>query len=74
MAIPIYNPTSWIDDSVPAINAKNLNKIEQGIKVVTDEVIDLKSTPTKATEVTFGVVKMWVVGTGDDADGHISTL
>ena len=35
-----YTKTTWINNSVPAINAENLNHIEQGIKDVTDEVID----------------------------------
>jgi hypothetical protein len=26
-----YTKTNWVNDSVPAINASNLNKIEQGI-------------------------------------------
>ena len=34
-----YTKTTWIDNSTPAINAENLNHIEQGIKDVTDEVI-----------------------------------
>lgn len=28
----IYNKTSWVDDSVPALNASNLNNIEDGIE------------------------------------------
>lgn len=35
-----YTKTTWIDNSTPAINAENLNHIEQGIKDVTDEVIN----------------------------------
>jgi len=35
-----YTKTAWIDNSTPAINAENLNHIEQGIKDVTDEVIN----------------------------------
>ena len=35
-----YTKTTWIDNSVPAINAENLNHIEQGLKDVTDEVIN----------------------------------
>ena len=27
-----YNRTVWVNDSVPAINAENLNKIENGIE------------------------------------------
>lgn len=35
-----YVKTTWVDNSTPAINAENLNHIEQGIKNVTDEVIN----------------------------------
>lgn len=35
-----YVKTTWVDNSTPAINAENLNHIEQGIKDVTDEVIN----------------------------------
>lgn len=27
-----YTPTEWVDDESPAINAENLNKMEQGIQ------------------------------------------
>lgn len=34
-----YSKTTWVDNNTPALNAENLNHIEQGIKNVTDEVI-----------------------------------
>ncbi len=34
-----YNKTDWVDDSVPFINAANLNNIESGIKVNTDDIV-----------------------------------
>ena len=34
-----YTKTTWVDNNTPALNAENLNHIEQGIKNVTDEVI-----------------------------------
>ena len=33
-----YTKTTWVNDTTPAINATNLNKIETGIKDVTDAV------------------------------------
>ena len=33
--LPDYTKTNWINDSAPAINASNLNKIEEGIFDVT---------------------------------------
>lgn len=70
MAINVYVPTTWVDDSVPSINAVNLNKIEQGIDAVTDEVIDLRNNPTKASETVLGVVKMWTTNVGGVITGH----
>lgn len=35
-----YSKTTWVDNNTPALNAENLNHIEQGIKDVTDEVIN----------------------------------
>lgn len=37
-----YTKTEWVNDSVPAINASNLNKIEQGIYDL-DTEINIKS-------------------------------
>jgi len=57
MAIPDYVPTTWVDDSVPAINALNLNKIEQGIDVATDAINELEQQipedPTVVGEITM---------------------
>ena len=36
MAITEYVPTEWFDNTAPAINAANLNHIEQGIKHAVD--------------------------------------
>ena len=43
MAIADYIKTIWANGSAPAINADNLNKIEDGIDAVTDEAIRLDS-------------------------------
>lgn len=34
-----YNPTTWVDGETP-INAKNLNKLEQGLKQVSEQSVD----------------------------------
>ena len=62
MGIPTYTPTEWENDRAPAISETNLNKIEKGIKAVTDETIDLRDNPVKAQETVAGVAKMWVTG------------
>lgn len=37
-----YTKTTWVNDSLPAINAENLNKIEDGVKQAVDGVENLK--------------------------------
>jgi hypothetical protein len=44
MALQDYVPTEWVNGTLPAINATNLNHIEEGIDLVTDAVINLEST------------------------------
>ena len=44
MALADYTKTVWVNDSIPAINATNLNKIEVGIDTATDAIISLEST------------------------------
>ena len=39
MAFSEYIPTNWVNGAAPAINAANLNHIEQGIKNTADAVI-----------------------------------
>ena len=34
-----YNPTTWVDGETP-INAANLNKLEQGLKQVSEQSVD----------------------------------
>ena len=73
MAFSEYVPTNWVDGAAPAINASNLNHIEQGIKTATDNTINLDgrvdileqydlpgATPTK-----LGGVRVEVVDNGD---------
>ncbi len=33
-----YNKTIWVDGQAPALNAENLNKIEEGIALATEQV------------------------------------
>ena len=63
-----YVKTEWVNDSVPAINAGNLNKIEAGIENATNIAEDLRDNPQKASETQFGDIKCWV--TGSEQDGY----
>lgn len=36
-----YVPTAWVNDSIPALDAENLNHIEAGVRAVTDAVLAL---------------------------------
>ena len=71
--LPEYTPTEWVDDSTPALEANNLNNIEQGIKKVTDTAIELKDNPATASETVLGSIKMWTTTDGEGlVTGHIS--
>ena len=74
MPLVQYIPTVYVNDSVPAINASNLNKTENGLKDVTDAVIDLRDNPVVASETVFGVARIWTTTDGGDVTGHISTI
>ena len=66
--VPNYNPTQWINDSAPAINASNLNKIENQIDVLSDAVITLEDNPyilPYATPTTKGGVRVKLIDNGD---------
>ncbi|CAM5400562.1 hypothetical protein [Corynebacterium variabile] len=39
-----YEPTDWVDDAEPDLEAANLNKIEQGIKAAHDAAVAAQST------------------------------
>ena len=43
-----YSKTSWVDDSEPAINAANLNNIENGVSDVDSRVKALEDAPAPA--------------------------
>lgn len=53
MAIDEYIPTEYINDSIPAINASNLNKAENAIKTVTDEVRLIGSVAPVGSVIAF---------------------
>ena len=46
-----YNKTTWVNGSLPAINAENLNHIENGIADVTDFVSELDDRKADASNV-----------------------
>lgn len=53
MAIDEYIPTEYINDSIPAINASNLNKLENAVKSVTDEVIVIGSVTPVGSVIAY---------------------
>ena len=66
--IPDYQPTQWVNDSAPAINASNLNKIENQIDIVSDAVIALEDssyTLPYADANTKGGIRLDLVNNGD---------
>ena len=73
MAISEYIPTQWVDNAAPAINAANLNHIEQGIKANTDTIIndilpEINEPPYElpgATPTKLGGIRVEVVDNGD---------
>lgn len=40
-----YTATNWVNDSEPAINAANLNKLEAGVVAAHDAVANIELTP-----------------------------
>lgn len=47
-----YTKTTWVNGSAPALNAENLNKIENGIEASTEAVTALESrTATIESEI-----------------------
>ena len=83
----IYDPTFWINGQQPAINAINLNKLEQAMVQAHARTNDLESGATKAghavtadhavtvdvaTQTTVGGAKIWVDTTDPlNIIGHI---
>lgn len=58
-----YTKTEWVNDSVPAINATNLNKIEQGIKDIDTEVTNNCVKKIRYDGQNIDGFKDWVINT-----------
>lgn len=71
-----YTKTTWVNDNSPALNASNLNKIEQGIKDACDGVDNygLKRTVLWAddsqTSTYTGVSEIALTGVNADYDAY----
>ena len=48
-----YNPTTWVDNSAPTVNAENLNNIEQGIVDVDTRLAALEGAASSAMELIY---------------------
>ena len=78
-----YTKTTWINGAVPAINATNLNKIEDGIADAFQEIIDSKAvtfseflasgTWTKPAAARWVLVDIISGGAGGGGGGRYST-
>lgn len=66
MACLEYVPTEWFNNTAPAINASNLNKIELGIKSVTDCVnSEIDRIDQKLTELETRIEELENAPVGD---------
>jgi len=43
MSLAVYTPTTYVNNTTPALASANLNHNEQGVKAVTDKVIEMES-------------------------------
>lgn len=50
-----YNKTVWVNDSTPAINATNLNNIENGIETNDTSIGNISELETTATNLTSAI-------------------
>lgn len=50
-----YTKTTWVNNAAPAINATNLNKIENGIATNDTAIGDISQLETTATDLTSAV-------------------
>jgi len=66
--LPAYEKTIWVNGTVPAINALNLNHIEDGIENVTTCATEMKETleDIELRVVPVGSILMWNGGTVPD--------
>lgn len=68
-----YSRTTWVDGTTPAINATNLNNIEQGIVDLDNGTVKLTGDQTVAGNKTFtGTVT--IQASGNPADGGGGTI
>ena len=58
-----YNRTVWVNDSVPAINAENLNKIENGIETNDNSIGTLSDLNTTEKSNLVGAINDLVSST-----------
>lgn len=70
-----YTPTSWVNDSAPAINASNLNKLETGVDVAHDSIDSLNTSVSNLnTQVGTNTAKLSGIATGatvNDTDANL---
>ena len=66
-----YSKTNWVNNQAPAINATNLNKIEEGIDNVDTELVsqDSRISNLEANEVDATGIDAGYVPTADGQDG-----
>ena len=66
-----YSKTTWVNNEAPAINATNLNKIEEGIDNVDTELVsqDSRISNLEANEVDATGIDAGYVPTADGQDG-----
>ena len=79
-----YNPTVWVNNQAPALNATNLNKMEQGIKAAHDmvEAVDAAFNAHKSAEtldhpdgsVTDAKIGTRTIDQSQTPSGHGGTL
>lgn len=67
-----YTKTVWVNDSKPAINADNLNKIELGIEANDAAIAENKTAITSTTKAFTLSASSWISGTYTISDALIT--
>lgn len=67
-----YTKTVWVNDSKPAINADNLNKIELGIEANDAAIEENKTAITSITKSYTLSASSWISGTYTISDALIT--